>query len=130
MPRIVYLFRGGRTELLKRIAAGVAPREFLYGYDSFVEAGWETSFAEPVPDDSRWIRPLMRPLEHAASAFLAANFAASTSVVHWDKIRKADIVLSTTNGITFPLLVLKRMGLLRSKVLAFTTGIHESRSEE
>lgn len=129
MPRIVYVFRGGRHALLKRVAEGMAPREFLYGYDAFVEAGWDTSVAEPAPGDSRWVRPLMRPLERAVGAFFATGFAASTPVVHWDKIRRADVVVSTANGTMFPLLVLRRMGVLRGKVLAFTPGIHESTRE-
>ncbi len=127
MPRIVYLFRGGRAELLKRIAEGVAPREFLYGYDSFVEAGWEASFAEAAPRDSRWVRPLIRPWQNLVSRFLATSFAASNCAVHWDKIRQADILLSTTDGNTFPLLVLKRLGLVRGRVMAVTQGIYESR---
>jgi hypothetical protein len=125
-PRVVYLFRGGRAELLERIAAGVAPREFLYGYDSFVEAGWHTSFAEAAPGDSRWLRPSMRPLENAAAAFLGTSVAASNAAVHWGSIRRADLLLSTTDGNTLPLVALKRMGLLRGKVMAITQGVYES----
>jgi glycosyltransferase involved in cell wall biosynthesis len=127
MPRIVYMFRGGRAELLKRIASGVAPKEFLYGYDSFVEAGWDTSFAEAAPGDSRWARPLMRPWQNMVSKYLATSFAASNVAVHWDKIQKADVILSTTDGNTFPLLVLKQMGLLHARVIAITQGIYDSR---
>jgi len=127
MPRIVYMFRGGRAELLSRIAAGVAPREFLYGYDAFAEAGWEVSFAEAAPGDSRWVRPLMRPLQNAVSKYLATSFAASNVVVHWDKIRKADVILSTTDGNTFPLAVLKQMGGLHARLMAITQGIYDSR---
>ncbi len=127
MPKIVYFFRGGRAELRKKIAAGTAPREFLYGMDAFEEAGWETGFAEAAPGDSRWLRPLIRPFQNGISKLLATSFAASNTAVHWDKIRNADVLLSTTDGNTLPLLVLKRLGLLRGKVIAITQGIYESR---
>lgn len=126
-PRIVYFFRGERAVLLKRIADGVAPREFLYGYDAFVSAGWNTSFAEAAPGDSRWLRPLLRPLQNFGSWFLATSFAASNTAVHWEKIRQADILLTTTDGNTMPLLVLKKLGLLRGEVIAITQGIYTSR---
>jgi hypothetical protein len=129
MPSIVYLFRGGRAELLHRIAGGVAPREFLYGYDAFAEAGWQTSFAESAPGDSRWVRPLMRPIDNVVSAFLGTSVAASNTAVHWERIRQADLLLSTTDGNTFPLVALKRMGLLRGKVMAITQGLYESARE-
>lgn len=127
MARIVYMFRGGRAELLKRIEEGVAPREFLYGYNSFVEAGWDASFAEAAPGDDRWIRPMMRPWQNLVSKYLATSFAASNVAVHWEKIEKADVILSTTDGNTFPLLVLKELGLLHARVIAITQGIYDSR---
>jgi len=125
MARIVYLFRGGRADLLRRIAGGVAPREFLYGYDAFVEAGWATAFAECSTGDSLGFRRLLRPCERAAATFLGISFPLSTCVAHWGGIRDADIVISTTDGTTFPLLVLKRMGWLRGRVIAITQGIYE-----
>jgi glycosyltransferase involved in cell wall biosynthesis len=125
MPRIVYFFRGGRADLLRRIDAGTAPREFLYGYDAFVEAGWDVSFVEPAPGDSRWLRPLLRPAEAVASALLGTNFTASNAAVHWRRVRTADVLLGTTDGNALPLLALKRIGVLRGKVMAITQGLHE-----
>lgn len=127
MARVVFLFRGGRAELLRRIADGVAPREFLYGYDAFVEAGWDAAFAEAAPGDSRWIRPLLRPWQNLVSRWLAVSFAASNCAVHWEKIQAADVLVSTTDGNTFPLLALKRLGLLRGRIVAITQGIYDSR---
>lgn len=127
MPRVVFMYRGGRAELLQRIAEGTAPKEFLYGYDSFVEAGWDASFAEAAPGDSTWVRPVIRPLQNLVSKYLSVSFAASNVAVHWEKIEKADVIVSTTDGNTFPLLALKHLGLLQGRVVAITQGIYESR---
>lgn len=127
MPRVVFFFRGERAELLKRIAAGKSPREFLYGMDAFREGGWEVDFAEAAPGDSTWERPVLGPFERAASRMLATGFSLSNAVVHWDKVRAADVVVSTTDGNTMPLLALKKAGMLRGAVIGISQGLYESR---
>jgi hypothetical protein len=126
VPRVVFYFRGGRAELLGRIAAGRSPREFLYGLDAFQSAGWETSIAEAAPGDDRWIRPLVRPVETLAGKFLGGSFGLSNPLVHAKATRRADVIVSTTDGNTLPLLALKKFGLLKPPVIAITQGLFES----
>lgn len=127
MPGVVFFFRGGRAELLERIKRGEAPREFLYGMDAFEAAGWDVSFAEAAPGDSRWIRKLVGPIERFVGKVLAASFSVSNAFVHWKKIQRADVIVSTTDGNTTPLLALKKIGLLKKPVIGITQGLYEVR---
>lgn len=126
MPRVVYYFRGGRAALLERIASGRSPREFLYGLDAFQAAGWQVEIAEAAPGDDRWIRPLVRPLESLAGGFLGGSFTLSNPLVHAKTTRRADVIVSTTDGNTLPLLALKKLGLVKAPVIGITQGLFES----
>lgn len=127
MPKVVFFFRGGRAELLERIAAQQSPREFLYGCDVLEDLGWEVSYAQAAAGDSRWLRRLTGPFERALSAWVAASFTPSNALVHWQKTRDADVLISTNDGNLLALLFFKKLGLIRGQILGITQGLYEVR---
>jgi glycosyltransferase involved in cell wall biosynthesis len=125
MPRVVFFFRGGRADLLDRVERGTGPDEFLYGMNHFTALGFETSFAEAAVGDGEALRRVLRPFETAISMFLGCGFSLANPWIHWRTLQEADVIVSTTDGNTLPLLALKSLGKLRCPVVAVTQGLFE-----
>ncbi len=125
MPRVLFLYRGGRAELLERVRQRDSPDDFLYGLNHFAEQGWDVDLAEAAPGDGEFARLLLRPFGNAAGWLLGSSFALSNAWIHREKLHAADVIVSTTDGNTLPLLALRRMGLLDRPVIAVTQGLYE-----
>lgn len=124
MSRVVFLFRGGRAQLTREVRAGDAPDDFLYGMNHF-PSGFETGFIEAAAGDGPLLRRLLRPVEIAARGILRVNFGLSNAVVHRRRIAAADVLISTTDGNTLPLLARRKFLHRPTPVIGITQGLFE-----
>lgn len=123
-PRIVYLVKAGREA---RLAAD-APHEFFYGYPELAAAGADVRLVSDAAlgFDGRRRGVLARGLNAliyrltGLPALAAWRLGASRN-----RLADADLVFVTTNTFGLGLGLLKRLGLLRSRVLFLAMGLAE-----
>ncbi len=122
--RVVFLFRGGREELLAAIARGEAPNEFLYGLPEFEKAGWESLLIEARPGFI-WFKPFLHPFEKLFSRLFGLSFPVTFAIQSLCVLRKADAIVATTDGTGLPIMFLKKAGCLRnSRLVVISQGLY------
>lgn len=115
---MIFSYRGGRADLLREIAAGTAPDEFLYGMAQVGRAGFIESSAE-----SNWLSCLLRPLE-LLTARMGFPVFLGTPLRNLRTLRSCRLVVATTDSIGIPLLILKGLGALAAQVIVISQGLH------
>jgi glycosyltransferase involved in cell wall biosynthesis len=119
---VVFVYRGERTDLIPRIAEGVAPDEFLYGFPQVREKFPYSDFFE-ADYSGMALRRLLKPIE-MLTVRLGFGIFFSTIVLNWKTVKRARLLVATSDSTGVPLLILKRLGLLPAKVVMISQGIH------
>lgn len=124
---IVFVYRGGREELLPHIASGLAPDEFLYGLPEVRTAFAGTGFIES-DRHGMFVRRLFQPLEMLTMR-LGFGLMIGTTFLNRQTVRKARVLVATTDSTGIPFLILKRLGLLGAEVVMVSQGLHSIEAE-
>ncbi len=120
---VVFLFRGAREELARQVEQGTAPDEFLYGLPSFRSAGWKCGVCEARPG-RYWFKPFLEPLESLVTKLMGLGFPLTFALADFRMLRKARLLVATTDGTGLCPLLFKRMGLLKSRVIVLSQGLY------
>jgi glycosyltransferase involved in cell wall biosynthesis len=119
---VVFVYRGERRQLIPLIAQGVAPDEFLYGFPQVREKFPSSDFFESDYSGMA-LRRLLGPFE-MLTARLGFGVFVSTIFLNWRTVKRARAIVATSDSTGMPLLILKRLGLLRAKVVMISQGLH------
>ncbi len=124
MPtQCLFLFRRNRAKQLQAWRNGDGPADFLYGFP-FIDSDKITcDFAEGDDRSSNWRRRLCYPLESAISRAVGIGFSLHIAWIHWKKIRKADVLVSTVDTCGLPIAMLKWLGILCTPVIYVSQGL-------
>jgi glycosyltransferase involved in cell wall biosynthesis len=120
--RVLMLFRGGRDELMSQIERGDAPDEFLYGLPQVAARFGSVQIIEPGMDRN-WIDRVVRPFEMLTVQMGFGLFVA-TPLNRLRALQQARVILATTDSTAMPVLILKRLGLIRGSVVLISQGLH------
>ena len=116
------MYRGGRRELARNIAKGEAPDEFLYGLPEVRDAFPSADFIES-DTSGMLLRRTMGPFE-LLTARLGFGLFFSTIILNWKTVRRARVIVGTTDSTGVPFLLLKGLGLIRARVVMISQGLH------
>ena len=125
IPKITYLFRGGRRERLAELGQG--PTEFFYGYQQLLARGVDVSILEDFDVGMAPPLPLVSRLANKLSPFLGGLPVGMTlSLLPKRGCRKLDgagCVVATTNGMGMALAIAKALGQTDMPVLLLAMGL-------
>ncbi len=124
MPiRCLFLFRRNRAKQLQDWRNGYGPVDFLYGFPFIDSSKVACDFAEGDDRSSNWRRRLCYPLESAISRAVGIGFSLHIAWIHWKKIKKADVLVSTVDTCGLPIAMLKWLGILPAPVIYISQGL-------
>ncbi len=116
------LFRGERRERLVQVERGEAPDEFLYGWPQLDRRLGGVTIIEP--DTQRTLLgKFLRPVE-IVTARLGFGLFLTMPLLRLRAFREARTVIATTDSTAVPILLFKRLGLVRAQVILITQGLH------
>ena len=120
---VLFVFRRNRAEWLRSWQAGKGSSEFLYGMPYLDRSRFDVDFVEGDDASRDWRRRVCFPLEWGISRRVGIGFGLHISWIHWQKIRRADLVISTVDTCGLPLAMLKYLGLLKTPLIYISQGL-------
>ena len=125
IPKITYLFRGGRRERLAQPGRG--PTEFFYGYQQFLAMGVDVSILEDSDVGmAAPLAPIFRLLNKLSGLLggLPTGMAAGLILGgHCRQLDEAGCLIATTNGMGMSLAIARALGKVRVPVLLLAMGL-------
>ena len=121
-PRVIFAFRGGRKELLARIASDAAPDEFLYGFAQAKQRFPTTAIVEA--EHSTSIFAGLYRLVPLITNKLGFGLFFNAPLFHLRTLQAANVIVATTDSTGIPLLMMKRCGVLRAAIIVISQGLH------
>jgi len=119
----LFLFRRNRAQQLQAWREGDGPVDFLYGFPFIDSSKVVCHFAEGDDSSGDWRRRVCYPLESAISRAVGIGFSLHIAWIHWKKIRKADVLVSTVDTCGLPIAMLKWLGILRVPMIYVSQGL-------
>jgi glycosyltransferase involved in cell wall biosynthesis len=120
--KVLFLFRRDRARRLRAVRAGKEPDEMLYGVHRFDAARFSTTFIEGDTGFS-FLRLIWAPFEHQICRRVGMGFVLDLSISNLRLLRSADVVISTVDACGLPVLMLKKHGWLKTKLLFISQGL-------
>ena len=121
--RVLFLFRRNRLEQLQAWRNGNAPADFLYGLPFIDSNGIVCEFVEGDDTSDDWRRRICYPFESVISRVVGIGFSLHIVWIHWKRIRRASILVSTVDTCGLPIAMLKWLGILRAPVIYISQGL-------
>jgi glycosyltransferase involved in cell wall biosynthesis len=119
---IVWVYRRGRRRLLDEWQRGDAGSEFFYGLVP-LSRRFGVGFVED--ESAHPFRRAWYPVECLIARRLEMGFALDVAVKHLWTLNRAQVVVSTVDACGLPLAMLKRVGLLRSRLVYVSQGLSD-----
>lgn len=121
-PEVVWVFRRNRKAWLEEWQRGERSGEFFYGLLSLRDR-YRAGFVE-----DNGVNPLWRPwypIELLIARKLGMGFALHVPLWHVNVLNRARVVISTVDACGLPLALLKRLGVLRSRLIYISQGLSD-----
>ena len=119
----LFLFRRDRAYQLEKWTQGEGPIDFLYGFPLLENDKIASDFAEGDDRSNDWRRRLCYPFESIISRTVGIGFSIHIAIIHWSKIVKSDVVVSTVDTCGLPLALLKWLKLIKTPVIYISQGL-------
>jgi glycosyltransferase involved in cell wall biosynthesis len=119
---VVWVYRRGRRQLLDEWRRGERASEFCYGLVPLSDR-YRTGFVEDGGPDLLW--RVWYPLELLMARRMGMGFALHVPLRHLRTLNRARVVISTVDACGLPLALLKRIGLLRSRLVYISQGLSD-----
>ncbi|MFQ5856388.1 MAG: glycosyltransferase family 4 protein [Anaerolineae bacterium] len=119
---VIWVFRRNRRQWLEEWRRGERSREFFYGLLSLRDR-YRVGFVE---DESR--NPVLRPwypIERLLARRIGMGFAMDIALRNLSALNRARVLISTVDACGLPLALLKRAGLLRSRLIYISQGLSD-----
>lgn len=121
--KIFYVYRTPRKSILENVKRKVEPDHYLYGYQYLKENGFEVSFSDDYFKKSVFFRWIFKPLELLLIKKTSIGFDLGQAVILLPKMNKADLIITTTDSVGLPVLLLKKLKLLNKPIVHISTGL-------
>lgn len=122
-PFLLFVFRGYRSEWLSMWISGEGASDFLYGLPYLDGSKFNVGFVEGDNSFRNWKRWLCLPIEHILSSWVRIGFGMHIVWMHWRKMRRADILISTVDTCGLPLAMFKYIGVLKTPLIYISQGL-------
>lgn len=123
--RVIFIFGGDWTQLMKKSAEGLAPDEFLYGLPYFVHPTLDVDFIDDRSGQRRLTEYFWVWLHRIFAWRFTMGFY---SPIYWrnrEKIQAADIIVTTKDSVGLPILWQKYSGKIKGKVIYISQGLYK-----
>jgi glycosyltransferase involved in cell wall biosynthesis len=119
--KVLFLFRRDRARRLRAVSAGEEPDEMLYGVNRFDPKIFATAYIEG--DTKSLLRLLWEPFEKHICRQVGMGFVLDLSLNNLQLLRSTDVIISTVDACGLPVLMLKKRGWLKNKVVFISQGL-------
>lgn len=123
---MLYLFSGGRANKLGLVQRGEAPTEFYYGYCELVSSGNDVDFLDiPEVTQGSISSRLLNHFYYRWQVLPCRTTGDLITILYQmlGRLNTYDVIVGTTTGLGFSLEILRRVGLLKSRVLTIHCGV-------
>ncbi len=117
MKKILFLYPTNRNRALELVRSGESPDNELYGLNHFNSLGWQASFADVSPVWQNFLDKAFFIFGRLFRQQIDITFQLGRALLMLPAMNKADVVLTNTDSIGLPVLLLKRLGLVRPPVI-------------
>jgi glycosyltransferase involved in cell wall biosynthesis len=119
---VVWVYRRGRQRSLVEWQRGECSSEFFYGLIPLRDR-YRVGFVEG--SSASWFRRPWYAIERLFARRLGVGFALDLVLRHLVSLNRAAVVVSTVDSCGLPLALLKRRGLLRSRLIYISQGLSD-----
>lgn len=122
--KVLYVYASNRKEIFELHARGEAPESFLYFFPSLQKLGLNVRYNESLAPGL--LSRVVYPLQKLAIRFTGAGFKLDEALNLLPEVLRSDAVVATTDSTALPLLLLKKLGVIRVPVIVFTIGLYDT----
>jgi glycosyltransferase involved in cell wall biosynthesis len=124
--RILFIYPTKRRKIFDDYLSGNAPSNLLYGLAELIKKGYKCDFVDAGYDQSK--NPfyyIFYPLERFFQKIYDSSFHLYHVVYKLNAIKDYDLVIVTSEACALPLLLLKKIGIIKKPVIFLSiTGIY------
>jgi glycosyltransferase involved in cell wall biosynthesis len=124
-PHILFVFRRKRRERLAIYQAGEGPNESFYGFTFFKQQHFSTSFIEGGSDNRNLLNWFWLPFEQRIARRIKMGFVFDLALTNVNKLRQADVIISTVDACGLPIAMLKYLGVLNTPLIYISQGLSD-----
>jgi glycosyltransferase involved in cell wall biosynthesis len=121
--KIIYLYKTPREQTYNYWESGKGPDTILYGANRLRQLGYKVKFSDISFSNFNLIRWLFYPIQYLAARLTGIGFKLDQALLFLPIMDKDTVVVSTMDTAGLPLLFLKKLGLLRSRVIYISIQI-------
>ena len=124
--KILFLYTSGRRDRINKISYGEAPREFLYGYTDFKEAGMDVDYVETDFFYPKWFNRQYWTLKRNNQKFadhLGIGNRSHLFINRIEDFNNYDTLIATTDSIALGLAYHGKNGILDADIIYINMGL-------
>lgn len=123
--KIFYVYRTERKKLLEDSQKGINHTTFLYGLPELKSLKFTVDFSDLAFQKSNLLRYILFPIEKLHSFLInyPIGFKLHQAILLWPLYRTYDVIVTTQDSAGLPFLLLKKLGLINSKIIYISNSL-------
>jgi len=121
--KIFFLYKTPRTKIYKEWLKGLSPDTILYGANHFEKLGFKVFFSDFSYSPLNIFHWIFYPIQYVAAKRTGIGFKLDQALVHLLSFRKNSLIVSTMDTVGLPLLLLKKLKILKSTLIYISVGL-------
>lgn len=113
--RILFLYPTNRNEIYQRFKNGNEPSTLMYGFCEIKKSGYDVSFKDTSGFLKKVIKYFFLPLEIIFFKLVGVSLHFDHVFSQIWEMKKSDVIISTSDSSSVPILILKKIGFLRKQ---------------
>ena len=121
--KILYVYRTARKEIFTNAKKHLEPDHLLYGANHLQKLGFQIEFSDIAYSPVNLLHLFLLPLERVLIKITSIGFKLDQAILLLPKALSADLVIATTDSAGLPLLLMKKLGILKTPLIYISTGL-------
>lgn len=126
MIKVLYIFRRNRTEKLELFRRGQGPDEMLYGINYLDKKRFLVDYVEGDTGYPHPMGKVVKRLEQLIVKKIGGGFAFDIVLENWQRLKTADVILSTVDTCGLPITLFKKLGFIKAKMIYISQGLSDN----
>lgn len=123
MKKVFYVFRTPRETIFQSVKTKTEPDHLLYGANHLQKLGYEVNFRDTAYSKLNLLRWAFLPLQELIIKATSIGFKFDQAILLLPQLSKSDVVISTVDSAGLPLLLFKKIGILKQPLIYISTGL-------
>lgn len=128
--RVFYVYRTARKQNLINVSNSTEPNHILYGFNYIQKAGYTVSFSDVAYSKFNLLFWVFLPIQKLFIKLTSVGFKLDQALLLLPYFYGSDVIITTTDSVGLPVLLLKKIRVLNKPVIYISTGLINELSDK